>query len=86
MGLHDLAHSQTPAELEKPLVLVRCVDEQSVATQTTAHHEDVVVQRADDNLVDLDLLVLVVHGWPPVLSCSGRAGARDEQGTDLDTE
>jgi hypothetical protein len=27
----------------------------------TAHHKDVVVERSDDHLVDLDLLVLIVH-------------------------
>ena len=72
MGLHDLAHLEVPAEREQLLVLVGGVDEQSDAAQAAAHHEDVVVQRPDDHLVNLDLLVLVVHGVSSLLSCLAR--------------
>ena len=61
VGLDDLAYSEAPAELKELLVLVGRVDEESLAAQTAAHHEHVVVHGSDDDLVDLDLLVLVVH-------------------------
>ena len=53
-------------------MLVGGVDEQGVAAQAAAHHEDVVVQRPDDHLVNLDLLVLVVHGASSRSSCLAR--------------
>ena len=61
MGLDDLAHPEVAAQLQELLVLVGGVDEQCLAALATAHHKDVVVERSDDHLVDLDLLVLIVH-------------------------
>ncbi len=81
VGLHDLAHSETPAELEKLLVLVRGVDQQGIAAQAAAHHEDVVVQRPDDHLVNLDLLVLVVHGASSCALLPGPAGPASSRGS-----
>ena len=58
MGLEDLAHAEVAAELEQLLVLVGGIDEHGVACLLAADDEDVVVDRPDDDLVDLDLLVL----------------------------
>ena len=65
VGLDDLAHAELAAQLEQLFVLVGRVDEQGVARLAAPHDEDVVVYRADDQSVDLDLLVLVVHLAPP---------------------
>ena len=87
VGLDDLAHAEALAELEQLLVLVGGVDEQGVAGLPAAHDEDVVVQRSDDDLVDLDLLVLVVHDVLPPPDHRCEPGARPWRGgIDLETE
>ena len=49
--LHHLVHAQAAADLEQFLVLVGGVDQQGLAGAAAAEHVDVVVHRADDNLV-----------------------------------
>ena len=56
--LDDLTDAEALAQLEEPLVLVGGVDEQRVAGLLAPQHEHVVVPGADDDLVDLRLLVL----------------------------
>ena len=65
------------AQLEQLLVLVGGVDQHGVAGRLAAQHEHVVVVRADDELVDLDLVVAVVHGGrPPVFGLHVRLDPR----------
>ena len=74
--------------LEQQLVLVRGVDEDGVAGRLAAQHEDVVLVRTDDDLVDADVGRVVVrrarhHGegtgaareWSVVAGPANRAGA-----------
>ncbi len=67
VGLEHLPDPEVPAELEQLLVLVGGVDQDGVAGLLAPDHVDVVVHRADYDLVDLDEGVLV-------LDC-GRHGA-----------
>ena len=54
VGLEHLAHAEGRAQLEQALVLVGGVEQDGVAGLGAAHHVDVVVHRAHDDLVDLD--------------------------------
>ena len=80
VGLDDLAHPEAAAELEELLVLVRRVDEESLAAHAASHDEDVVVERPDDHLVNLHLRVLVVH--ESLLACLAGAGTRPRRAGD----
>ena len=59
--------SRRLAQVEQPLVLVGGVEQDGVAGLLAAEHEDVVVHRPDDDLVDLDLGVVVVERHAPSL-------------------
>jgi hypothetical protein len=59
VGLEHLANSEVPTQLEELLVLVGRVDENGVAGLPAPDHVDVVVHRADYDLVDLDEGVFV---------------------------
>ncbi len=60
VGLDDLAHVEGPAEIEQLVVLVGGVDQYRVSRGTALHDVDVVVDRPDNESVDLDRSVLVV--------------------------
>jgi hypothetical protein len=64
--LEDPAHVEPLAQLEQLLVLVGGVQEHGVARLLAAQHEDVVVHRAHDQLVDLGLGILEMHLDRPV--------------------
>jgi hypothetical protein len=63
--LDHLAYAQLMALGQEHVVLVRGVDQESFTGLLAPQHEDVVVDRADDVAVHLDLGVLVMgrgHG------------------------
>ena len=61
VGLEDAPHVERLRQLEELLVLVGGVEQHRVAGLPAAQDEHVVLVGADDELVDLDLLVLVVQ-------------------------
>ena len=61
VGREHPADARGPAHLEEQLVLVRGVDEDGVAARLVADDEHVVLERADDDLVDPDVGGLVVR-------------------------
>ena len=67
VGLEDAPDVQALGQLEELLVLVGGVEQDGVAGGLVAQHEDVVVVRAHDELVDLDLGVVVVERHAPSL-------------------
>ncbi len=54
MSLEDSSHSEGLAQIEKDLVFVGGVDENGVTCLPAPNNEDVVVEWADDDLVDFD--------------------------------
>jgi hypothetical protein len=60
MGLHHMADGEGTAQVEQPVVLVGCVDEDGVAGRSAPHDVDVVVHGADHHTVDLHRGVLIV--------------------------
>ena len=62
-------HPERRAELEQFLVLVGRIDEHSVTGGSAPHHEHVVVDRADDEAMYLDVFVLPMEaGHTPILA------------------
>ncbi len=61
VGLEHLAHVEPAAQVEQLVVLVGGVEQDGLAGLFASQDEDVVVDRSDDELVDLSLAVLVVH-------------------------
>ena len=55
-------HAGGPADLEQELVLVGGVDDDGLTGALAAHHEDVVLERTDDELLDAHGRGLVVRG------------------------
>ena len=62
VGGEDPAHAGGPGHLEQQLVLVGGVEQDRLARPLVAQHEDVVLVRPDDELVDPDVGGLVVRG------------------------
>ena len=58
--LDDLTHAQVAALLKQQVVLVGSVYEESITGLLATHHEDVVVDRADNVAMDLHLGVLII--------------------------
>ncbi len=58
---HSL-HAEALAEFQQLFVLVRRVEQHRITRRTTSHDEHVVVDRADHQLVDLDVGVRPVQG------------------------
>ena len=78
VGREHAADARRAAHLEQELVLVGGVDDHRVAAALAPHDEHVVLERADDELVDAHGRRLVVGGarhgfrlpgWPPDLAC-----------------
>ena len=60
--LEDSANSESRTQLEQLLVFVGGVDQDGVSGLATAHHEHVVVVRADHQLVHFDCCIVPVEG------------------------